>query len=159
MKMKGILLITICCICLTGCKMSVTDIVNIKDAIRDEQTYEDVEVYSEEEMREYALERLKNKYGEDFEFEEEGLKYGYWDKERKDFLYMTGWVHVIGDEEKRCVFKVKEPNDFSDNYEINYYKEEIDSYIRNEWSDLDSDYKIEIDHGLSKKEVQSGNGL
>ena len=137
-----------------GCGRHVSTLRNIKENVEAEITYKDVNVSTEEDMKAYALERLEEKYKQAFEIEEIFV-YGHQDGEEDMPMYLNGKVHVVGNESLYCCFSVTQPHLFTDNYEMNYYKEDIIKYAKESIKGVSDDYKIQIDHSLTAKVYDS----
>ena len=146
-KSLVILTLTLSCILIGGCGMDHKIVEDTINKLKEESKYKDVEVHTEEEMKDYALLRLKEKYNKEFEFEED-LRYR---PENDDIMCLNGHAHVIGDEELRCYFGVTEPNQFRDNYASNYYKEDIKKYLEPTLKNISSEYEISVGYDINSK--------
>ena len=135
---------------LGGCGIRKGAVSYIKDSIKAEIAYKDVNVSTEEEMKAYALERLQDKYNQAFEIEEI-FYYNHEDGEEGMPMKLKGRAHVEGDESLYCYFKVTQPNWFEDDYATNYYKEDITNYIEESLKGISCDYELYIDHDLTVK--------
>ena len=133
-----------------GCGIRSGAVSYIKDSIKAEIVYKDVNVSTEEDMKAYALERLQKKYNQAFEIEEI-LDYGHQYGKEDMPMRLNGKAHVVGDESLFCYFLVTQPHGFTDEYATNYYKEDITQYAKESLKGVSDDYEIEIDHSLTAK--------
>lgn len=132
------------CVLMGGCGMDQS-LTTSKQKILE---FKNADVHTEEEMKDFALQCLKDKYGYNFEFEQD-LTYAHENGHENRPLYLNGHVHVVGNETLRCYFEVTEPNIFRDNYASNYYKEDIIAYLTDKIGDMPSAYEIEVTNRIS----------
>ena len=133
-----------------GCTMRSGAVSYIKDSIKAEIVYKDVNVSTEEDMKAYALERLQEKYNQTFEIEEI-INYDHKNGEEDMPMNLTGRGHVVGDESLYCYFEVIQPHGFKDDYATNYYKDDITEYVKKGLKGISSDYELYINHHLTVK--------
>ena len=143
LKLSGVIL---GCVLMGGCDM----IHILKETTQEVAEFKEAEVHSEEEMKTFTLQCLKEKYNNEFELEDD-LIYAHEHGEEDRPLYLSGHAHVVGKDDLRCYFEVTEPNIFEDNYASNYYKEDIDAYLRKKNGPMSSEYDIEALNNISNK--------
>lgn len=125
-----------------GCSMT--------NDIQEKMKYKDIEVHTEDEMKEFALESLKEKYKQEFEFVDDFI-YEHEDGEENKPMYLNGYAYVATNRELGCYFEVREPNKFVDDYATNYYEDDIKQYLKESLKGGLSDYEIFISYNLSDR--------
>ena len=108
------------------------------------QSDERVRGQTESSMKRFALEKLRSKYGREFEL---GQQVTYEEEDGK--WYLNGCAYVKGHEELKCYFEVSEPNRFQDDFAVNYYREDILKALKPSLANIEGVYSCEIIHDLS----------
>ncbi len=140
---------------LCGCSNALSTANVAKEKVENmlnENNYKDVEVHTKEEMCDFALGCLKDKYGKEFVIDyEKFCKY----KEGKDTdsgkALLKARAYPVDAPSEVCGFTVEEPNKFKDDYYAYLYKDEIKEIIdpQLEKYGLEHDFQIYNDVQLA----------
>ena len=157
--MKKKLFVPVCIVCLlaTGCskddvnsvKKTMRETVrSIKEEVEEYNMHKDIEVHSEEEMREFALNCMEEKYGKPFLIDETYCNYVHFNGHEDMPMVLYARAYPEGDEKDICGLFVEEPNTFKDNYSVKLYRHEIEDVIFPKMEQYDLEGEIEIDYPL-----------
>lgn len=105
-----------------------------------------VNAHSEAEMAAYAETCLAEKYGKQFEIEEENRIYSHQDGDENKPMSLRAYAHPLGDNEDRCFIVATETDGVKDNYFINAYQKAVSEQIGSEMEKSHLRAKIEIDY-------------
>lgn len=101
-----------------------------EDIVKYKNEYKDIDVHTEEEMREFALEALKNKYGKEFAIDETYCKYNHVNGHDYNPMQLRARAYPVDDPEDVCGIRVREPNEFEDTYSVNKYNSVVAEYLK-----------------------------
>ena len=121
----------------------------VKESVDTYNRHKDVEVHSEEEMREFALNCLEEKYGKPFVIDESYYVYEHFNGHENMPMILNARAYPEGDENDICAFYVKEPNFFKDNYSVNSYLPQIEDKIFPEMEKYGIEGKFDLIYPLS----------
>lgn len=147
-KLIGIICAAVCTsMIISGC--TGKDIYNEAVALKDyKKMTASYDVHTEEEMREFALYCLEEKYGVPFEFKDEYVHYGHINGHEELSLELWGRAYNSDNNDYYCGFSVVEPNSFSDDYFVNWYIDDVKSVIRPQMEYHDISGEIELSYPL-----------
>ncbi|MCR5608911.1 MAG: hypothetical protein K6G26_07595 [Lachnospiraceae bacterium] len=153
MKKKLLLLVFIVGLIVLGCSKtnlsSAKKTVNtIKEQVDEYNKYKDVEVHSEEEMREFALKCLEEKYGKKFLIDESYCEYEHFNGHEDKPMTLYARAYPECEKKETCGLFVEEPNIFKDNYFVNLYLPDIEDFIIPEMDKYDLKGELDIDYPL-----------
>ena len=92
--------------------------------------FSDVEAHTLDEMHDFALYALQEKYGIEFELDTENDVYGHKNGHDDMPIELVGSAYPKGNKEDMCRYEIVEPNTFYDNYSSNKYKTQINEYLQ-----------------------------
>lgn len=158
--MKKILFVLICagCLMMTGCSTDEVDSVKetvgetarvVKESVDTYNRHKDIEVHSEEEMREFALNCLEEKYGKTFVIDEGYCEYEHFNGHENMPMTLRARAYLEGDENVTCGLYVEEPNIFKDNYSAKCYLPQIKEKIFPEMEKYGIEGEIELEYPVS----------
>ena len=139
---------------LSGCtaKEVFNEISDLKDYNDMVTSYD---VHTEEEMRDFALYCLEEKYGVPFELSEDYSHYGHINGHEELSLALRGRAYNRDNEDYFCGFSVVEPNHFSDNYFVTWYLDDVKSIIEPELEKQEISAFIDLSYPLLQTTLDS----
>ena len=152
----------ICCAFLTGC--SGSKVQKVKDIAGDTADYvtektseykklKDVNVHTEEEMLEFALSYLEEKYDEKFVIDKSYYKYKHKNGHEDAPMILNARFRPVSDDHLVAAFYVTEPNSIIDNYSMIKHQYDVEDYILPELAERGLDGYITISCPLIKGKV------
>lgn len=151
--MKKWMLVFLCAgsLGLIGCaedKVSTAEktVKKLAQSVKEYNMHKDVEVHTEEEMKEFALKCLEEKYGKKFLIDDAHCHYNHFNGHEEQPMVLRAKAYPEEDESDICGIFVEEPNVFQDNYSINFYRQEIEEKIVPEMDKFGIEGKIEFDY-------------
>lgn len=136
----------------------------VKDEAKYSDEYKDIDVHTESEMRSFALDALKNKYGKEFKIDESYCKYNHQNGRDTEPLQLRARAYPIDDPDDVCGIRVVEPNNFSDTYSINKYNPVVSEYLKPKMQEYGLTGDVEISYpymvgimedGLSAEDIMN----
>ena len=115
------------------------------------QMNEEKSLYTENDMVEYALARLEEKYHVTFEIEPDGRMFGHQDGNEKKPLNLRAYGHPVGNEEERFFVIVTESGGFRDNYWVFEYQNEVAELVKKDLEAFDLEADIEVDYPATEE--------
>lgn len=154
MKTWKVILLLAGCLALTGCskdqaKKTTKNLVrSVVENVNEYQQHKDVEVHTEEEMREFALQCLEERYGKKFQIDEAYCVYGHLNGHEELPMTLRARVYAEEDAGKIGGIFVEEPNIFQDNYSVMLYLDAVEAVIRPEMEKYGLEGAIQISYPL-----------
>ncbi len=106
---------------------------------------ENIDVHSEQEMLDFALSYLDQKYDEQFVIDKSYYKYKHKNGHEDAPMVLNARFHPIGDDHLVGAFYLEEPNIISDNYSIIMHQYEVEDVLFPEFAKQDLSAVISID--------------
>ncbi|MCR5719964.1 MAG: hypothetical protein K6F84_05310 [Lachnospiraceae bacterium] len=155
MKKTLIFIIAIlCCTFITGCSKSkpskVMDIAEdvaeyVSDKTSSYTKVKNVNVHTEDEMLEFALSYLEEKYGEEFVIDKSFYKYKHKNGHEDAPMVLNARVRPVSDDSLVAAFYLEEPNLIRDNYSAVSHLHEVEDVLFLEFEEHGLEGTIIID--------------
>lgn len=113
-------------------------------------------VMSEAEMVDLAKERLREKYGLEFENEAEKKTYSHENGKESNPMVLRAYAHPAGKEQEQCYIIVKEPNTVMDNYSICEYSNAILAVVNDEAKQFGLEASARVSYPATEERLESG---
>ncbi|MCR4691241.1 MAG: hypothetical protein K5739_07850 [Lachnospiraceae bacterium] len=159
-KKTAILMVALCCMIVTACTSG--DVQSIADAgadaaeeivnkAKEQKTVNNVELNSEEEMQEYALSYLKDKYDREFVIDKTYYKYKQKSNGNDSPMILNARVHPEDDDHLVAAFYLEDTGMIQEDFAVIQHQYEVEDILFPQFEEQGLEGRIIIDSSEMKE--------